>query len=240
MRFSQIRNIVFLAASAAGLSACTIYDGYGAGAYGDRYASKDYPDECYDKEGYLYEDCEDAGYVARNGYGYGSVFYHNSYGPYGWYDGFYYPGYSTFIYDRRGQRFGWGELHRRHWEGQRHARRADGGRRGQRRDRDVDNRGERRSDRRGHGRRGDNGQAIAPGTGRSGPYPGVAPQTPRQNSGGGGGGGRQGRAPEARGNTNSAPRQANPAPAPTTERPTNNRTRQTQRMRRGPSEEHPE
>lgn len=235
MRFSQIRTIALLAATATGLSACTIYDGYGTGAYGDRYANKAYPDECYDKEGYLYEGCEDAGYIARNGYGYGSIFYHNNYGPYGWYDGFYYPGYSSYIYDRRGRRHSWGNRHRRHWEGQRHARRGQDGRRGGRRSRNADNRDQRSPDGRRGNRRGNRNPTA--GTGTVGTLLGVAPNNRRRNADGG----RRNRAPATQRTAPPAQaREARDAPVRARNRRANNRTRQTRRMRDAPRDTNPE
>ncbi|WP_218135003.1 hypothetical protein [Parasphingopyxis algicola] len=220
----RIMKISLLFGAAAALSGCAIYDGYGTGYYGDRYAGGAYPDECYDKQGYLYADCEDAGYIARNGFGYGSIFYHNRYGPYGWYDGFYYPGYSYYIYDRRGHRHRWGDRHRSHWEGRRHARGGHDGRQGYRRNRDGANRDQRRRGREG---RRDRGQA-----GYRGPYP---PVVNNRRNDAGSGGGRRG-PPSAR---PTAPRNAAPARQPNT-RSTNNSTRQLQRMRNGPRETHPE
>ena len=233
MDFARIRNVALLAIAATGLSACTIYDGYGTGYYGDRYAGDLYPAECYDKDGYLYPDCEDAGYVARHGYGYGNIFYNNRYGPYGWYDGFYYPGYSFYIYDRLGNRHRWGDRHRRHWEERRARRHARGERRRDRR------RAERREDRR-EARRSRNGAT----TGYRGPYPPIVTET-RQN--------RQRSAPaqrqrrQARQNRQGAApaqRQAQPArqrsaPPPRQARQ-RSETRQTQRMRRGPRTEDPQ
>ena len=229
MDFARIRNVALLAIAATGLSACTIYDGYGTGYYGDRYAGDLYPAECYDKEGYLYPDCEDAGYVARNGYGYGSIFYNNRYGPYGWYDGFYYPGHSFYIYDRLGNRHRWGDRHRRHWEDRRARRHARSDRRRDRR------RADRRAERRGNRNGTRNGYR--------GPYPPVVTET-RQN--------RQGAAPaqgqrrQARQNRQgAAPAQRQARPARQNQRTApqqrqNRQTRQLQRMRDGPRNEDPQ
>lgn len=234
MRIVRFRNIAFLAVAAAGLSGCTIYDGYGTGYYGDRYAGDLYPYECYDKQGYVYPECEDSAYIARNGYGYGNVFFNNRYGPYGWYDGFYYPGYSFYVYDRLGHRYRWRDSHRRHWEerrARRHARRGydrrrgHEGRRGYRGDGDAANRDRRRADRRA--RRGDrNGGA----TGYRGPYPPVTNSRPPRNAGGGD---RRGR-PAAR----QAPARNTAPPARSNTRST--RQNSTQRMRSGPRNTHPE
>jgi hypothetical protein len=222
-----------LLTTAAGLSGCTLYDGYGYGpGYSDGYYTDyTYPPECYDKEGYLYPECEDAAYIARNSYGYGGSWY-NSYGPYGWYDGFYYPGYSIYIYDRQGHRHRWSDNHRRHWEGRRHARRnRDGDRRhedGRREDRRRD--GDRRAiapDANPRGVRGqmrgfrDNGAQARPNTGSNTGRQATVPQ----------------RAPQP-GATPPPPPPPPPPPARTNDsnrQPASNRTRQTQRLRQNPS-----
>ncbi|WP_299324208.1 hypothetical protein [Parasphingopyxis sp.] len=234
MQIARIRNIAFLAVAAAGLSGCTIYDGYGTGYYSDRYAGNLYPDECYDKDGYLYPECEDAAYVARNGYGYGSVFYNNRYGPYGWYDGFYYPGYSFYVYDRLGHRYRWRDHHRRHWEERRARRYARGQRREARREarreerREI-RREERRAERRGERRENRRNRDGARNSYR-GPYPPVTNTRPQRRTDSGNRGGR------------SAVRQA---PARNTAPPARANTRSTrqnstQRMRSGPRDTHPE
>jgi len=247
MRFTKIRNIAFLAVSAAGLSACTIYDGYGTGYSSNPYANKDYPDECYDKDGYLYADCEDASYIARNGYGYGSLFYNDRYGPYGWYDGYYYPGHSYYIYDRRGRRHNWNERQRRHWEGRRQERRDHDGRSGNRRNRDGVNRDQRRGD-----ARDDRRTSPTTTTPRNSPYPPLtpgtripgegrnsavdAPQT-RNNRG------TRNRTPQAQPNAaprNARPPQADPAPPPATTPRSNRRAAEPQRPRNRNRDEHPE
>ncbi|MBC2779184.1 hypothetical protein [Parasphingopyxis marina] len=250
MAIGSTARIAALLATAAGLSGCTIYDGYGTGYNSGYYADSAYPDECYDKDGYLYPECEDATYVARNGYGYGRSWY-NNYGPYGWYDGFYYPGYSVYIFDRQGHRHRWSDNHRRHWEGRRHARR-DGNRDGRhwdgRRDRDgrhgddtTAGRDRDRDGRRGDRRRDGERRAVAPDTNPRG----VRGQM-RGARGASNGRGR------STGNNANAGRQASP-PAPTVAPPpppaparTNrNRqnsptTRQTQRVRQNPSRNDPQ
>lgn len=60
---------------------------------------------CYD-DGYGY------GY-SRVSVGYGAV------APYGWYDGYYYPGSGYWLYDRGGHRHRWNDDHRRYWDGRR-------------------------------------------------------------------------------------------------------------------------
>ena len=141
-------------AGATALAGCSHY-------YHDDYAS--YPAECYDEEGYLYEDCGD-GY-GYDGYGYGSVgiglgYGYGGYGygwpGYGWYNGFYYPGYSIYVFDRSGRRHRWDDRQRDYWE----RRRERAGNDGRTRDwdrRDVqDGRADRESDRAARAeRRGD-------------------------------------------------------------------------------------
>ena len=247
MQIARIRNIAFLAVAVAGLSGCTIYDGYGTGYYGNRYAGDLYPAECYDKDGYIYPECEDAAYIARNGYGYGNIFYNNRYGPYGWYDGFYYPGYSFYVYDRLGHRYRWRDHHRRHWEERRARReyrrearreyrrearrdaRRDARREYRREERRAERRDQRRMDRRAE-RRDNRRNRRGADSGYRGPYPPVTNTRPQRRTDGGGRGGRP------------AVRQAparNAAPPP---RANTRSTRQnsTQRMRNGPPETHPE
>lgn len=227
MQIARIRNIAFLAVAAAGLSGCTIYDGYGTGYYGNRYAGDLYPAECYDKDGYIYPECEDAAYIARNGYGYGSIFYNNRYGPYGWYDGFYYPGYSFYVYDRLGHRYRWRDNHRRHWEDRRARRHA---RRGYRGDRDVTRRDQGRADRRAERREDRRNRGGARNSYR-GPYPPVTNNSPPRRADGN----RGGRGPGA---VRRAPaRNAAPPPRANTR---STRQNSTQRMRNGPRETHPE
>lgn len=234
MDFARIRNIALLAIATTGLSACTIYDGYGTGYYGDRYAGGLYPAECYDKDGYLYPDCEDAGYVARNGYGYGNIFYNSRYGPYGWYDGFYYPGHSFYIYDRLGNRHRWGDRHRRHWEDRRARRHARNDRR--REARRDDRRAERRADRRGNRNGTRNGYR--------GPYPPVVTGTPQNRQGAAPAQGQRRQARQNRQGAAPAQRQGRPArqarqrSAPPPRQ--NRQTRQTQRMRDGSRNEDPQ
>ncbi|MEM8694957.1 MAG: hypothetical protein AAGE05_02925 [Pseudomonadota bacterium] len=238
----QLAKIPVMLAALAGLSGCTIYDGHGAGYYGNRYVGDGYPAECYDKQGYLYPECEDAAYVARNGYGYGSVFYNNRFGPYGWYDGFYYPGYSFYVYDRLGHRYRWRDNHRRHWEerrARRHARdqrrearrevrreaRRDARREARREARRDERRAERRDQRRTERRENRRNRDDARNSYR-GPYPPITTNRPERNANSGG---RRG---------SGTARQSPPRTvAPT--RGTSN-TRQTQRMRNGPRETHPE
>ena len=43
-----------------------------------------------------------------SGYGYGS--------PYGWYDGFYYPGSGYYVYDRYRRPIRWNDTQRRYWQ----------------------------------------------------------------------------------------------------------------------------
>ena len=48
---------------------------------------------------------------------YGSSYYRSPY--YGWYDGFYYPGAGSYVYDRGGVRRPWNDRHRSYWEARR-------------------------------------------------------------------------------------------------------------------------
>lgn len=69
-----------------------------------------------------------AGCAMDDGYGYGGVsmgygpgYYGDPYGPYdyapfGWYDGYYYPGNGYWLYDRGGGRHRWDDRHRQYWE----------------------------------------------------------------------------------------------------------------------------
>lgn len=112
------------------LGACA-YDGssYGGGSYGDGYVNR---------AGYgcdPYAPFDDY-YACDDGYGYANIGFGG-----GWYDSFYYPGYGTYIFDRRGSRYAMQRNHRRHWArqraefGSRHARRGwtGGDRRAERR-----------------------------------------------------------------------------------------------------------
>lgn len=108
------------------LGACT----YGGGSYGDGYVNG---------SGYAcdpYAPFDDY-YACDNGYGYANIGFGG-----GWYDSFYYPGFGTYIFDRRGSRYAMQRHHRRHWArqraefGSRHARRGgnrQGWKQGQRR-----------------------------------------------------------------------------------------------------------
>jgi hypothetical protein len=53
--------------------------------------------------------------------GYGYPGYYDAWGPYdyapfGWYDGYYYPGNGYWMYDRYGSRFRWSDRQREYWE----------------------------------------------------------------------------------------------------------------------------
>lgn len=85
--FGKRLGIFGLAAASLGLSACA-YDGYGYGGVSAGYGSGGY---------YGYDD-----YYGR---------------PYGWYDGYYYPGNGYYVYDRAGHRQRWSDNHRRYWQG---------------------------------------------------------------------------------------------------------------------------
>jgi hypothetical protein len=78
-------------ASALALGGCA-YDDYGYGGVNVGYGAPYY-------DGYPY------------GYGYGY-----DYAPYGWYDGYYYPGNGYWLYDRRGTRHRWSDRQRDYWQ----------------------------------------------------------------------------------------------------------------------------
>lgn len=85
------------------LGACA----YGGGSYGDGYVNG---------SGYAcdpYAPFDDY-YACDNGYGYANIGFGG-----GWYDSFYYPGFGTYIFDRRGSRYAMQRHHRRHWARQR-------------------------------------------------------------------------------------------------------------------------
>lgn len=118
----QLIKPALLSGAMLSLSACA----YGGGSYGDGYVNG---------AGYAcdpYAPFDDY-YACDNGYGYANIGFGG-----GWYDSLYYPGYGTYIFDRRGSRYGMKRHHRRHWArqraefGSRHARRGgrDGIRRG--------------------------------------------------------------------------------------------------------------
>src|SRR5688572_13126927 len=94
MHAIHLRTAAILVAAGVGLSRCTTYSpfGYGNGvsvSYGDRYY-----DPYYDRFG--------------SRYGYSSA-------PYGWYDGFYYPGAGYYVYDRYRNPYYWNDYQRRYW-----------------------------------------------------------------------------------------------------------------------------
>src|SRR5687767_7709503 len=94
MRALHLRTAAILVAAGVGLSGCTTYSpfGYGNGvsvSYGDRYY-----DPYYDRFG--------------SRYGYSSA-------PYGWYDGFYYPGAGYYVYDQYRNPYYWNDYQRRYW-----------------------------------------------------------------------------------------------------------------------------
>ncbi|HYE29248.1 MAG TPA: hypothetical protein VEA61_13590, partial [Allosphingosinicella sp.] len=93
MSLIRARTLVLLAAAGLGLAACSYGRGYGYGGvsvgYGGGYCDP-YWDDCY-------------------GGGY--------YDPwYGWYDGYYYPGWGFFVYDQWRRPHRWNDYQRRYWE----------------------------------------------------------------------------------------------------------------------------
>jgi hypothetical protein len=86
---NRIRATLVVLAASAGLAGCTTmgpYGGIGVGV-GSQYG---YGNQGYGYGGYGYDP-----YYA--GYGYGSGY---GYNPYGWYNGYYYPGSGYWVYDR--------------------------------------------------------------------------------------------------------------------------------------------
>jgi hypothetical protein len=90
-----------LAALGLGVSACTYDGGVGIGyASGGGYSGYQCdPYSPFDN----YYDCD-------NGYGFSNMGYGG-----GWYNGFYYPGYGTYLFDNYGQRYGMQNDYRRYW-----------------------------------------------------------------------------------------------------------------------------
>ena len=101
MRGPHIRNLVIILAAGAGLGGCATYSPYGYGSgvsvgIGNGYG---YNDPYYGSR-----------YGSRYGSGYGY-----GYSPYGWYDGYYYPGSGYYVYDRYRNPYYWSDGHRRYW-----------------------------------------------------------------------------------------------------------------------------
>jgi hypothetical protein len=89
MRALHLRTAAILLAAGVGLGGCATYSpfGYGSGL------SVSYGDRYYDPY---------RGYAA-------------GYAPYGWYDGFYYPGAGYYVYDRYRRPYYWNDYQRRYW-----------------------------------------------------------------------------------------------------------------------------
>jgi hypothetical protein len=105
MRALHLRSAAIVLVAAVGLGGCATYSpfGYGNGvsvSYGDRYH-----DPYYDR----YSPYASR-YGSRYGYGYGA-----GYAPYGWYDGYYYPGAGYYVYDRYRNPYYWSDGQRRYW-----------------------------------------------------------------------------------------------------------------------------
>lgn len=92
MTRSVLGRMTFLAAATLAVVACS--DGYG---YGGLAYNSDYDRYYGDPLGYSYVP-----------YGYSA-------GNFGWWNGYYYPGNGSIIYDRRGRPRTWSQWHRRHW-----------------------------------------------------------------------------------------------------------------------------
>ena len=93
MRALHLRTAAVLLAAGVGLGGCASYSpfGYGNGVsigYGNGY------DPYY------------SGYGSR---------YAAGYSPYGWYDGFYYPGAGYYVYDQYRNPYYWNDYQRRYW-----------------------------------------------------------------------------------------------------------------------------
>ena len=94
MRVLRFRTVAIVLAAGVGLGGCATYSpfGYGNGvsvSYGDRYYDPYY-----------------RGYGSSYGYGYA---------PYGWHNGFYYPGAGYYVYDRYRNPYYWNDYQRRYW-----------------------------------------------------------------------------------------------------------------------------
>jgi len=94
MRALHLRTAAVLLAAGVGLAGCASYSpfGYGNGVsigYGNGYNDPYY-----------------GGYGSR---------YAAGYSPYGWYDGFYYPGAGYYVYDRYRNPYYWNDYQRRYW-----------------------------------------------------------------------------------------------------------------------------
>jgi hypothetical protein len=93
MRALRLRTAAVLLCAGVGLGGCATYSpfGYGNGvsvSYGNGYYNP-----YYDRYGSRY-----AGYA-----------------PYGWYDGYYYPGAGYYVYDRYRNPYYWNDYQRRYW-----------------------------------------------------------------------------------------------------------------------------
>jgi hypothetical protein len=102
MRALHLRTAAVLLAAGVGLGGCASYSPYGYGNGVSIGYGNGYNDAYYD------------GYGSRYGYGYGSR-YGAGYSPYGWYDGFYYPGAGYYVYDQYRNPYYWNDYQRRYW-----------------------------------------------------------------------------------------------------------------------------
>ena len=94
MRALHLRTAAVLLAAGVGLGGCASYSPYGYGngvsiGYGNGYNDPYY-----------------GGYGSR---------YAAGYSPYGWYDGFYYPGAGYYVYDQYRNPYYWNDYQRRYW-----------------------------------------------------------------------------------------------------------------------------
>ncbi len=98
MRALHLRTAAVLLAAGVGLGGCATYSPYGYGSGVSIGYGNGYNDRYYDP---YYR-------------GYGSR-YAAGYAPYGWYDGFYYPGAGYYVYDRYRNPYYWNDRHRGYW-----------------------------------------------------------------------------------------------------------------------------
>jgi hypothetical protein len=94
MRALRLRTAAILLTAGVGLGGCATYSpfGYGNGV-SIGYGNNGYYDPYYSRYGSRYA----------------------SYSPYGWYDGYYYPGAGYYVYDRYRNPYYWNDYQRRYW-----------------------------------------------------------------------------------------------------------------------------
>jgi hypothetical protein len=97
---SRLRLSVLLLGSGLTLGACAYDDGYGYGGVSARYGGG-YGSGWCDP---YFDDCYGAAYDPW----------------FGWYDGYYYPGWGYYVYDRYRRPYAWNDYQRRYWESRRY------------------------------------------------------------------------------------------------------------------------